>query len=54
MLIAPPREIRKLVTYEGDYEFTLDETASEEQKKIFDEWIELVREMKRNLWGEDD
>lgn len=37
-MVVPPREIARLVSIENG-EYTIDDSATDEQKKIFDEWL---------------
>lgn len=47
MIVAPPREISNLV-YIEDGKFCIDESATIEQKKVFDEWVHDVEELEEN------
>ena len=47
MLAAPPREIAKIV-YIEDGEFRIDDSATSEQKIVFDEWLRDVKDLEEN------
>lgn len=38
--------------HKGDCEFTLDGSATPEQRELFDDWIALIEEMRREEWGD--